>query len=212
MALAQLGNRVQHALRAFTPRDTKAVKAAADTFRPNPEFSAFEAITQLGVGEALVSTLEDKGVPSIVQRTLIRPPSSRIGTITDEERRNVIAASPVGTIYDKTVDRESAFEVLSMRVETKTSTEVTVSPGGEAEDAQGELSIGGMIDSLLGTNRARGKRLTTSQRVARSVTRTVTTRVIGGAAAEIGKKFGGSVGGSVGRAIVRGLLGGILRS
>lgn len=212
MALAQLGNRVQHALRAFTPRDTKAVKAAADTFRPNPDFSAFEAITQLGVGEALVSTLEDKGVPSIVQRTLIRPPSSRIGTITDEERRNVIAASPVGTIYDKTVDRESAFEVLSVRAETKTSTEVTVSPDGESGSAQGDLSIGGMIDSLLGTNRARGKRLTTSQRVARSVTRTVTTRVVGGAAAEIGKKFGGSVGGSVGRAIVRGLLGGILRS
>lgn len=211
MALAQLGNRVQHALRAFTPRDTKAVKAAADTFRPNPDFSAFEAITQLGVGEALVSTLEDKGVPSIVQRTLIRPPSSRIGTISEEERRRVIAASPVGTIYDKSVDRVSAFEVLSTRVETRTSTEVTASPGGEAEGA-GELSIGGMIDSLLGTNRPRGKRLTTSQRVARSVTRTVTTRVIGGAAAEIGKKFGGSVGGSVGRAIVRGLLGGILRS
>src|ERR671925_826554 len=77
--LGQLGNRVQHALRAFTPRDQKAVAAAADTFRPNPDFSAFDAITQLGVGEALVSTLEDKGVPSIVQRTLMRPPSSRIG-------------------------------------------------------------------------------------------------------------------------------------
>ena len=96
IVLAQLGNRVQHALRAFTPRDTKAVKAAADTFRPNPAFSAYEAITQLGTGEALVSTLEDKGVPSIVQRTLIRPPSSRIGTITPEERRQVIAASPIG--------------------------------------------------------------------------------------------------------------------
>ncbi len=209
--LSQLGNRVQHALRAFTPRDTKAVKAAADTFRPNPEFSAFEVITQLGVGEALVSTLEDKGVPSIVQRTLIRPPSSRIGTISEEERRKLIAASPIGTVYDKAVDRESAFEVLSMRVETKTTevAETDDTPAGEEE--QGSASIGEMLDELLGTNRPRGKRLTTSQRVARSVTRTLTTRIIGGAAADIGKKLGGSVGGSVGRAIVRGVLGGILR-
>jgi len=215
MVLAQLGNRVQHALRAFTPRDTRAVKAAADTFRPNPEFSAFEVITQLGVGEALVSTLEDKGVPSVVQRTLIRPPSSRIGTISEDERRKVIAASPIGTIYDNPVDRESAFEVLSMRVETKTTTEVVEAPAGEGaegEEEQDGPSIGDMIGGLLGTNRPRGRRLTTTQRVARSVTRTLTTRIIGGAAADIGKKFGGSVGGSVGRAIVRGLLGGILRS
>jgi hypothetical protein len=214
MVLAQLGNRVQHALRAFTPRDTKAVKAAADTFRPNPDFSAFEAITQLGVGEALVSTLEDKGIPSIVQRTLIRPPSSRIGTISDEERRKVIAASPIGPIYDTAVDRESAFEILSVRVETKTTTEVVEAPTGEAADdeEQGGTSIGDMIGGLFGTNRPRGKRLTTSQRVARSVTRTLTTRVVGGAAASIGKSLGGSLGGSVGRAIVRGVLGGILRS
>jgi uncharacterized protein len=214
IVLSQLGNRVQHALRAFTPRDTKAVKAAADTFRSNPEFSAFEAITQLGVGEGLVSTLEDKGVPSVVQRTLIRPPSSQIGTISEEERRKVIAGSPVGTVYDKPVDRESAFEILSMRVETKT-TEAVEAPareGAEREDEQGGTSIGDMIGGLLGTNRPRGARLTTTQRVARSVTRTLTTRIIGGAAADIGKKVGGSVGGSVGRAIVRGVLGGILRS
>jgi hypothetical protein len=211
IVLAQLGNRVQHALRAFTPRDTKAVKSAADTFRPNPEFPAFDVITQLGVGEALVSTLEDKGVPSIVQRTLMRPPSSRIGTISEEERKRVIAASPIGTLYDKTVDRESAFEVLSTRVETKTSVEVTTADEPAASEPE-EGGIGGMIGSILGTNRARGKRLTTGQRVARSVTRTVTTRVVGGVAAEVGRKFGGSLGGSVGRAIVRGVLGGILRS
>jgi len=211
IVLAQLGNRVQHALRAFTPRDTKAVKAAADTFRPNPEFSAFDVITQLGVGEALVSTLEDKGVPSIVQRTLMRPPSSRIGTISEEERKRVIAASPIGTLYDKTVDRESAFEVLSTRVETKTSVEVTTADEPAAAEPE-EGGIGGMIGSIFGTSRPRGKRLTTGQRVARSVTRTVTTRVVGGVAAEVGKKFGGSIGGSVGRAIVRGVLGGILRS
>ena len=119
IVLAQIGNRVQHALRAFTPRDTKAVKAAADTFRVNPEFSTFDVITQLGTGEALVSTLEEKGVPSVVQRTLVRPPSSRIGAITPEERAAVIAASPVAGVYDKAVDRESAFEMLKKKVEKR---------------------------------------------------------------------------------------------
>ncbi len=211
--LAQLGNRVQHALRAYSPREQKAVKAAADTFRPNPDFSAYEVITQLGVGEALVSTLEDKGIPSMVQRTLIRPPSSRIGTITDEERRKVIAMSPIGTIYDKPVDRESAFEVLSMRIETKVTTEVARARASRRRSEGGGIGgIGGMIGGIFGTNRPRGQRLTTTQRVARSVTRTVTTRVVGGLAADIGKEVGGSLGGSVGRAIVRGVLGGILRS
>ncbi len=212
--LGQMGNRVQHALRAFTPRDQKAVKAAADTFRPNPAFSAAEAITQLGVGEALVSTLGDKGVPSMVERTLVRPPSSRIGTISDEERRKTIAASPVGGIYDKAVDRESAFEVLSVRLDAKvTSEEVSSEPAEPAQTgAEAAGGLGGLIGGILGTSRPRGQRLTTTQRVARSVTRTVTTRVVGGAAAEIGKKLGGSMGGSIGRAIVRGVLGGILRS
>lgn len=115
--LAQLGNRVQHALRAYTPRERKAVKTAADTFRPNPEFDAFEVITNLGVGEALVSTLMKKGVPSIVQRTLIRPPSSRMAPITPQERKTVIRNSPVFGQYDETVDRESAHEVLKKRAE-----------------------------------------------------------------------------------------------
>ena len=119
IVLAQIGNRVQHALRAFTPRDTKAVKAAADTFRVNPDFSTFDVITQLGTGEALVSTLEEKGVPSVVQRTLVRPPSSRIGAITPEERAAVIAASPVAGVYDKAVDRELAFEMLKKKVEKR---------------------------------------------------------------------------------------------
>jgi DNA helicase HerA-like ATPase len=219
IVLGQMGNRVQHALRAFTPRDQKAVKAAADTFRPNPAFSAAEVISQLGVGEALVSTLADKGVPSMVERTLVRPPSSRIGTISEEERKAVIAASPVGGIYDKAIDRESAFEILSVRVETKVTTETAPAedegeaqpgkPGGGGGDILG--GIGGMLGGVLGTNRGRG-RLTTTQRVARSVTRTVTTRVVGGVAADIGKQLGGSMGGSIGRAIVRGVLGSILRS
>lgn len=211
--LAQLGNRVQHALRAYTPREIKAVKAAANTFRPNPDFSAYDAITELGIGEALVSTLEDEGVPSIVQRTLIRPPSSRIGSITDKERVKVIATSPVGAIYDKSVDRESAYEVLAEKVGKKASTAETEAASEEApaEDTKKSAGIGAMIASIFGINRGRGKRLTTTQYVARSVTRTVTTRVVGGLAAEIGKSVGGKFGGSVGRAVVRGVLGSILR-
>ena len=104
--LSQLGNRIQHALRAYTPREEKAVRTAADTFRPNPDFDCFEAITKLGVGEALVSTLQDKGVPSVVERTLVRPPSSRLGPLTDAERQSVISRSPVAGVYDKDVDRE----------------------------------------------------------------------------------------------------------
>lgn len=113
--LGQLGNRVQHALRAFTPRDQKAVNAAAETFRPNPAFKTEEVITNLGVGEALVSTLEAKGTPIIVQKALIKPPAARLGPATAEERARVIASSPVSGQYDRTVDRESAFELLKAR-------------------------------------------------------------------------------------------------
>ncbi len=113
--LAQLGNRVQHALRAYTPREQKAVRAAAETFRPNPDFDTNEVITQLGVGEALVSTLEAKGVPSVVGRTMMRPPSSRMGPILPAERRQIIQDSPVTGLYDDVIDRESAFEVLRKR-------------------------------------------------------------------------------------------------
>jgi len=115
--LGQLGNRVQHALRAFTPRDQKAVKAAAETFRPNPKIRTAEAITELAVGEALVSVLDAKGTPTPVQRVLIRPPQSRAGTITEEERRQVLGISPVGPKYDTTVDRESAYERLKGRTQ-----------------------------------------------------------------------------------------------
>src|SRR5687768_685063 len=110
--LAQLSNRVQHALRAYTPREQKAVRTAAETFRPNPDFSTEKVITELAVGEALVSTLEEKGIPSMVGRTMMRPPSSRLGPITPDERKAIIAASPVSGVYDKLVDRESASEIL----------------------------------------------------------------------------------------------------
>jgi DNA helicase HerA-like ATPase len=116
---SQLGNRIQHALRAFTPREQRAVKAAASTFRPNPEIDTERAILELGVGEALVSTLRKKGEPSIVQRTLVRPPSSRLGPISVEERAELIAGSPVRGLYDTTVDRDSAYEMLKRRAEAK---------------------------------------------------------------------------------------------
>ena len=113
--LAQLSNRVQHALRAYTPREQKAVKVAAETFRPNPDFSTEEVITQLGIGEALVSVLEDKGIPSMVGRTLIRPPSAQVGPLNPAERDATMANSPVGGLYDSVSDRESAFEILERR-------------------------------------------------------------------------------------------------
>ncbi len=128
--LGQLGNRIQHALRAFTPRDQKAVKTAADTFRQNPDLNTVEAITQLGVGEALVSTLEAKGTPSMVQRTLIRPPSSRLGPITAEERLQVIRNSPIFGIYDTAVDRESAYEILARRAQEKADAEARAADAG----------------------------------------------------------------------------------
>ncbi len=115
--LAQLGNRVQHALRAFTPRDQKAVRAAADTFRPNPKFETREAIMNMGVGEALVSVLEAKGTPTMVERTLIKPPFSRIGPAKKSERDAVQADSPYGDKYNTTVDRHSAHEMLQQRAE-----------------------------------------------------------------------------------------------
>jgi uncharacterized protein len=121
---SQLGNRIQHALRAFTPREQKAVKAAATTFRPNPELDVERTILELGVGEALVSMLEKKGEPSIVQRTLIRPPSSRLGPVTPEERREIMKSSPVAGVYDERHDRDSAHERLNER-----------SAGGETTDA-----------------------------------------------------------------------------
>ena len=119
----QLGNRVQHALRAFTPLEQKAVKAAATTFRANPAFNTEKAIMELGIGEALVSTLDEKGQPTMVQRTLVRPPNSRVGPITEAERRAVIAASPVEGVYDEAKERDSAYERLQKRTEDRAATE-----------------------------------------------------------------------------------------
>src|SRR5688572_6054256 len=128
VVLGQLGNRVQHALRAFTPRDQRAVKSAAETFRQNPSLDVSEVITQLAVGEALVSMLEGKGTPSIVERALVAPPSGRVGAIALDERKAILGSSPLRGKYDQRVDRESAFEVLQKRRRGETS-------GEAAEDA-----------------------------------------------------------------------------
>jgi DNA helicase HerA-like ATPase len=138
--LAQLGNRVQHALRAFTAKDQKAVKAAATTFRANPDFRVEQAITELAVGEALVSTLEDKGTPGIVQRTLIAPPSSRVGSALPSERQAVFAASPMAGRYDIAIDRESAYEQLRARAEAAVPREVP--PPAAGSPAAGRTTRG----------------------------------------------------------------------
>jgi hypothetical protein len=128
--LAQLGNRVQHALRAFTPAEQKAVRAAAETFRPNPRFETRDAITELGVGEALVSTLQPGGVPGVVDRVMVCPPRSRLGPVTPEERAATTGLSPVGPKYDEPLERESAYELLQGRATTVATTTAPHSPWG----------------------------------------------------------------------------------
>jgi DNA helicase HerA-like ATPase len=204
--LAQLGNRVQHALRAFTPRDQKAVQAAAQTFRPNPALDTVQVITELGKGEALVSFLEGNGTPAMVERVMIRPPTARIGPITPEERKAILAASPVKGKYDTTVDSESAFEMLRERLAQ------TAAPAAEGSEGGGVLGqLGSIVGSIFGTTRPRGQKLSTGQVIARDVTRSVTNKVVGNVAASLGKSVAGSLGGSIGRSIVRGALGGLLR-
>lgn len=142
--LAQLGNRVQHALRAFTPKDQKAVKATAQTMRPNPEVDIEAAITELAVGEALISFLDAKGRPGITQRVYVIPPGSHIGPIDDTQRRRLLAASLVAGIYEKAVDRESAYEVLSSR-----AAQAPAATGGmQDKTAATAASEGGMMDGL----------------------------------------------------------------
>ncbi|MBV9562666.1 MAG: DUF853 family protein [Bradyrhizobium sp.] len=202
--LGQLGNRIQHALRAYTPRDQKAVAAAAATFRPNPKLDTARAITELGKGEALVSFLEGNGVPAMVERALIRPPSARIGPVTAEERKAIIDASPVKGKYDTAVDAESAYEMLQKRIAG------TAAPAGGGSSGGILGQIGAWAASIFGTNVKHG-RLSTGQLIARNIARSVTDKVIGGAAANVGRDVGGSLGGSIGRSLVRGALGGLLR-
>lgn len=184
--LAQLSNRVQHALRAFTPIDQKAVKVAAQTMRPNPAFSSEEAITQLNVGEALVSFLDKSGAPNIVERAWILPPASQLGPLTPEMRAKILSESPVAGHYEKQVDRESAFEILSKRQAIQNP--VTAQPAAQtaAEQAPSMLQ-----EMLFGTTGPRGGRKAgLLEKAATSAVRSASS--------------------SVGREIIRGVLGSIL--
>jgi DNA helicase HerA-like ATPase len=190
--LAQLGNRVQHALRAFTPRDQKAVKAAASTMRANPKLNVEAAITELAVGEALVSFLDEKGRPSITERVYVHPPGSQIGPITPAQRQQLIAGSLVAGQYDKTIDRESAYEMLKGRAAqtAEVATKAKEAAADAAADAGGGL-LGGLGGILFGSTGPRGgRREGIAETAAKSAMR--------------------SVGSAVGREIVRGVLGGLL--
>ncbi|ODU99246.1 MAG: ATP-binding protein [Rubrivivax sp. SCN 70-15] len=188
--LAQLGNRVQHALRAFTPRDQKAVKAAADTMRANPKIGDMAtAITELAVGEALVSFLDEKGRPSVTERVFVIPPGSRIGPITPAERQALIAGSLVAGTYEKTVDRESAYEKLMGRAAASGEAGAAAAPG-PSTPAGGGL-IDELKDVLFGSTGPRGgKHEGLAEAAARSAVRTI--------------------GSTVGREIIRGVLGSLL--
>jgi DNA helicase HerA-like ATPase len=176
--LSQLGNRIQHALRAFTPRDQKAVRVAAETFVANPAFKTADAITQLAVGEALVSTLQDKGVPMPVERTLMAAPRCRMGAISDEERATVRNRSPVGAKYDASVNRESAYEILSRRAEQAASAGPTADAEGAgrpaarstpAQPAASEKQSSWLKDTLFGTGRRQGMIEATAKSAMRTV-------------------------------------------
>jgi DNA helicase HerA-like ATPase len=198
--LGQLGNRVQHALRAFTPRDQKAVKTAADTMRPNPGLDIAAAITELGVGEALVSFLDTKGRPSVTERVYVLPPGSQIGPITPAQRQALVQGSLVAGVYEKVVDRDSAYEQLKGRAAAsgEVAGEMARRAGDAAKDAATDAAqdaggglLGGLSDLLFGSTGPRGgRREGLAEAAAKSVMR--------------------SVGSAVGREIVRGVLGSIL--
>jgi DNA double-strand break repair helicase HerA and related ATPase len=179
--LGQLGNRVQHALRAFTPRDQKAVKTAAETFVANPKLDVASAISQLRVGEALVSTLQENGVPMPVERALMAPPRCRMGTVTADERAAILARSPVGAKYDRPVNRESAYEILTRRRTEAAAPDRTAPDRAAAAKPEGDM----LHDWLWGTGRRQGMVESMAKQAARTV------------------------GGQLGRQILRGVLGGI---
>ena len=186
--LAQLGNRVQHALRAYTPRDQKAVKATAQTMRQKPGLDIETAITELAVGEALVSFLDAKGRPSVTERVYVLPPGSQIGPISTEQRQALIQNSLVAGVYEKEVDRQSAYEKLQERAQTSIAGAAQAPNGGAAGEAASGGILGGLNDVLFGTTGPRGaKHDGLAQSMARSAVRTM--------------------GSTVGREIIRGVLG-----
>jgi hypothetical protein len=189
--LGQLGNRVQHVLRAFTPRDQKAVRTAADTFRPNPKLNTAEVITALGIGEALVSLLDDSGVPTPVQRVKIRPPGSRLGPLTKEERQTLIGKSSVGSYYSQIIDRESAYEKIRGRAAPKSAPPVS----SNREDSSWNPFPSG---SNTPAPRSKG-----AGRQPQTLMETMTKTMV--------RSVSSSIGSAIGRKIVRGILGSILK-
>ncbi|EFC8073035.1 DUF853 domain-containing protein [Escherichia coli] len=178
--LGQLGNRVQHALRAFTPKDQKAVKAAAQTMRPNPAFDTEKAIQELGTGEALISFLDAKGSPSVVERAMVIAPCSRMGPVTEDERNGLINHSPVYGKYEDDVDRESAYEMLQKGVQASTEQQNNPSAKGK-EVAVNDGILGGLKDILFGTTGPRGgKKDGVVQTMAKSAARQVTNQIVRG--------------------------------
>lgn len=194
VVLGQLGNRIQHALRAFTPRDQKAVRSAAETFRVNPSVNVEKEITELGVGEALVSFLDAKGIPAPVERAFILPPQGQIGPITDDERNNLIRKSLLFGIYEKEVDRESAYEILKARTEKQAEDMRALQQQKEEEKRQKAASTSNRKNSTAAEGSLAGGILgdifgEVAKQTQRSVTR--------------------NIGNQLGRQIVRGILGGI---
>ena len=186
--LAQLGNRMQHALRAFTPRDQKAVKATAQTMRQKPGLNIETAITELAVGEALVSLLDAKGSPSVTERVYVLPPGSQIGPITAAERQTLMQSSLVAGVYEKTANRESAYEKLQARASAGAASAAAAPGGGAVGKTEAGGIMGGLNDMLFGTTGPRGaKHDGLAQSMAKSAVRTM--------------------GSSVGREIIRGVLG-----
>ncbi|GAB4474835.1 MAG: DUF853 domain-containing protein [Burkholderiaceae bacterium] len=188
--LGQLGNRIQHALRAFTPRDQKAVNAVAETMRPNPKLDIKAAILELAVGEALISLLDAKGAPSVTERAWVYPPASQIGPITPQQRRQLIQTSLVAGVYEKAVDRESAFERLKQRAAAAPAAPGAPA-GGEAPAQAGKGALGGLGDILFGSTGPRGGRRE-------------------GMVDALAKSAARSIGSSIAREITRGVLGSLL--
>jgi DNA double-strand break repair helicase HerA and related ATPase len=195
--LGQLGNRVQHALHAFTPREQKAVRAVAETMRANPGLSIEQVIGELGVGEALVSLLDEQGRPGVTERALVIPPGSRVGALTADERAKLIAASPLAGHYEQAIDRESAYERLKARVETPAPSTAagTSRAGTPAQPTQPpqQSELGGLAsDILFGRRGPRGGRQSE------------------GLVEALAKSAARSVGSQTGRALIRGVLGSLL--
>ena len=198
--LGQLGNRVQHGLRAFTPRDQKAVRAAAETFRANPGLDVEAAITEMGVGEALISTLQDKGIPSPVERAKVAPPRSRMGPLTDEERRVVLSRSPLAGRYEALVDRESAYELLARKAE-----EAEARAAADAEAAARADDWNAQVTAAYGSGTRARKPSAAPRR--RAAPQSMAEKAMQSAV----RSAGSAVGREVGRQLLRGLFGSLLK-